>query len=335
MAIPQPQIKSRGKRTTLIGLSSADLERKIFIMGKKGKRAAKGGDGTAKHGTGKARRERAAIQRDVEARIATLFVKLEDELKDVEMFGSFAEEEECPICFVPMPMSKQEIAYFPCCGKNICSGCSFAQAKLSESKKDIPCAFCRTVTGTSLSDDKKMLQTRADANEADAMVALAGAYRGALALFTQDHLTAMRLYVGAAEQGNLYALAEVAFNCHSGLGVPQNTKQAVQLATAVAKKGCVHGHNLLGKYILQTEYEQAVKHLVFAARGGHADSMKGIKMFGSRRFGLSDDEVRDIEQDFEDKMKLRWTEERQEAIEDGKKARNGERSVMRSSIDIC
>ena len=58
--------------------------------------------------------------------------------------------------------------------------------------------------------------------------------------------------------------------------------------------------------------------------------MQGIKIFGSRRFGLSDDEIGDIERDFENIMKLEWTEERQEMIEDGIKARNGEPSVMYS-----
>jgi len=60
--------------------------------------------------------------------------------------------------------------------------------------------------------------------------------------------------------------------------------------------------------------------------------MQGIKIFGSRRFGLSDDEIKDIERNFEDIMKLEWTDDRQEMIEDRRKARNGEPSVMYSSM---
>lgn len=89
---------------------------------------------------------------------------------------------------------------------------------------------------------------------------------------------------------------------------------------------------LIGHLLVAREACIPNKSRVFAARGGHADSMQGIKIFGSRRFGLSDDEIKDIERNFEDIMKLEWTDDRQEMIEDRRKARNGEPSVMYSSM---
>ena len=171
-------------------------------MGKKGKRAGKSSEGKAKQGTGKARRERAALQRDVEARIAALVTRLEEELKDADMFGPYAEREDCPICFVPMPQADADLTCCPCCGKIICAGCNYANVK----KRLRGCSFCRTETGKNLLDDKEMLLSRAEAKDINAMVALASVYGRGSQLIPKDELSSNRLLVEAAEQGHLFAL---------------------------------------------------------------------------------------------------------------------------------
>ena len=47
------------------------------------------------------------------------------ELYDEKLFKE-VEHEECPICFVPMPVNADNITFHICCGKNICKGCIFA-----------------------------------------------------------------------------------------------------------------------------------------------------------------------------------------------------------------
>lgn len=94
-------------------------------MGKKSKRSAKAGAvSNAKQSTGKARREKIAALRDIEARIDALIERLETELQDKDVFTPFPEREECPVCFVPMPLMEANGSIdMNCCGKSICDGC--------------------------------------------------------------------------------------------------------------------------------------------------------------------------------------------------------------------
>ena len=92
-------------------------------MGKKGKKATKqttggggGGDGGDKKkvGPGKARRERAATIRDLEARIAALAEKLDVELEGVDVFSPLEEREDCPVCFVTLPLASDDLEFNAC-----------------------------------------------------------------------------------------------------------------------------------------------------------------------------------------------------------------------------
>ena len=115
-------------------------------MGKKGKRSAKTGDGKPKQGPGKARRERAAAMKEINAGVTALVERLESKTQDVELFGPLPEQEECPICFVPLPRSDAESFYMFCCGKTICGGCGHASVLIAgkAKKKSLLCAFCRS-----------------------------------------------------------------------------------------------------------------------------------------------------------------------------------------------
>ncbi len=49
------------------------------------------------------------------------------------------QREECPICFLPLPIDRKELSYLPCCGQPLCDGC------LLGIKETRVCPFCRDV----------------------------------------------------------------------------------------------------------------------------------------------------------------------------------------------
>jgi len=63
--------------------------------------------------------------------------------------------DECPICFIPLPIDDKSTCYRPCCGKIICKGCIADQIQMfirdsgGEMQEDMikalnQCMFCRT-----------------------------------------------------------------------------------------------------------------------------------------------------------------------------------------------
>ena len=75
-------------------------------------------------------------------------VNLEDvkNISDEELFKQPPPLEDCPICFLLLPVIGTGRKYQSCCGKRICSGCAHApvydnQGNEVDNKK---CPFCRT-----------------------------------------------------------------------------------------------------------------------------------------------------------------------------------------------
>lgn len=300
-------------------------------MGKKGRRAGKtGGDATGggkaatkpKQGPGKARRERAAAQREIQARADALIAKLDVELRDVELFGPPEEREECPICFVLMPLARSQRAIVPCCGKTICSACFMAAISAGEMGQYI-CAFCRAPVvgiGDEAADqplrNRVKLRHRVESGDGEAMYILAQNYESGNFGVQKDHVAAMKLWLQAAELGHIPALCAIASKYPKNDFEVRTTKeQALKLAKAAAKKGGVKGHAILGilEWKVQKDTVQALKHLVHAAIGGDKPSFKLLKEIRdrSREIVLDQDTFDDIEAKHKEALALEWSEERE------------------------
>ena len=308
-------------------------------MGKKGKKATKqttggggGGDGGDKKkvGPGKARRERAATIRDLEARIAALAEKLDVELEGVDVFSPLEEREDCPVCFVTLPLASDDLEFNACCGQVVCKACSFLQsvhelknmATIDDHSMKIlensPCAFCRSDRWQNFSDKCERL---ADKGNAEAMVALAHEYLSGHHV-TKDELSALGWCVRAAEAGDPTALVDVAnVYCQSNI-VERNKDRAKHLAVAAAKKGCSKAHVLLAAiYFADFEVDlyggggtqtKFLDHWKFAAAGGCRKSMENIE-YARGKYGLiTEEDVDRVRGEFEMAAKVEWTEERDE-----------------------
>jgi hypothetical protein len=150
------------------------------------------------------------------------------ELRDEALFKDPPVKEDCPICFLPMPVqliccvslppatissvpiydfsianvelaSERMEQYYTCCGKTICGGCAYS---FRQSGNESKCPFCNSDRGGKTDeDDVNELTKRADANDASAMTALGSWYLHGGRGLQQDHARAMELYAKAAELG--------------------------------------------------------------------------------------------------------------------------------------
>ena len=293
-----------------------------------------GGGAKKKVGPGKARRERAATIRDLEARIATLAERLEIELEGVDVFSPLMERDDCPVCLTPLPLDTKDRAFMACCGNCVCAACNFLQS-FQELKKlatfddkaavvkileDSPCAFCRSARGErEIEKYKNLAENRGDT---EAMGFLAHEYLNGSKTFPKDELTAMGWYVRAAETGDPTALVNVAVMCSQGTVLEKNVGCAKKLAVAAAKKGCVDAHCLLGTFY-RNDIKKAgplrgqvcakvLDHWKFAAAGGSRNIMKDLETFRDQYGRVTEEEFDHIKEEFKKAAKLEWTEEREE-----------------------
>ena len=141
-------------------------------------------------------------------------------------------KEDCPICFLPMPVrilscisrppatilsvpindfakANEELAgvgterYYACCGKTICRGCIHSFQCSDNNKK---CPFCNSDrSNKTVVEHVEDLMKRVEANDPASMFMLANSYQHGLNGLQQDHAKAMELYARSANLGNSMA----------------------------------------------------------------------------------------------------------------------------------
>ena len=124
------------------------------------------------------------------------------ELHDEALFKEPPPREDCPICFLPLPLDVNQTTFKSCCGKIICYGCIHAmreEARQSGGEVGL-CAFCRKsspIAGMYL-DEIKRLKKLIEADNADGYNYLAGMYWDGEGM-QQDWSKANELYLRAGE----------------------------------------------------------------------------------------------------------------------------------------
>jgi hypothetical protein len=161
-------------------------------------------------------------------------------LHDIELFKQPPPAEDCPICFVRLPLHQKGSKYMACCGKKICSGCIHApvydnQGNIVAEEK---CPFCRSPKPQSMEESVEREKKRADANDAAAIF----------------------------NQGNYYFKGLNGYP-DLGRGVEVDNKKAEHYYELAAMLGDVTArHNLGIKEWRTGNYERALKHYMIAAR---------------------------------------------------------------------
>ena len=236
------------------------------------------------------------------------------ELRDEALFKDPPPKEDCPICFLPMPVkliccvslppatissvpindyaeANEDLAgedmelYYSCCGKSICQGCLYSHHVSGDNNK---CPFCNSNAAKTEEELVAEMMKRVAANDAASINLLAHHYhRGQLGV-QQDHAKAMELYTRAADLGCSKAHQHMADSYHEGgahneLGNIYYEGGDMKKAKFHFKAAAMAG-NEVARYnlgCLEAEsgnIERAIKHWAIAASAGYHKAMFQLKI---------------------------------------------------------
>jgi len=217
------------------------------------------------------------------------------ELHDEALFKEPPPADDCPICFNRIPRLETGWRYYACCGKVICSGCSYApvydnQGNEVDNDKQNECPFCRVVAPKSDKELIKRLNKRVEAGDAEAIYNLGWSYRDGTNGYPQDYTKALELFHRAGSLGDIRAYNYIGFAYENGRGVEIDKKKAIHYYKLSAMGGNVAARYNLGCMELQVDnVDRAIKHFMIAARGGEMDSLNRIKKLYSNGQVAKDD----------------------------------------------
>ena len=186
-------------------------------------------------------------------------------------------DEDCPICFQPLPFDNGLSLFETCCGKNICLRCMSAMDETGGKNKDL-CPFCRTPSANSAEEEVGRTKKLADADNARAVNMLAGYYAQGILDLPHDWTRANELYQKAGELGHAEAYFNLGNSYRVGRGVRIDMKKATEYFELAAINGCVSArHNLGYAELLAGNEHRAMKHYIIAASAGNKPSLNVVK----------------------------------------------------------
>ena len=201
-------------------------------------------------------------------------------------------EEDCPICFLRMPLLGTGKMYMACCGKTICCGCMYAPVYDNQGNEVVKkiCPFCRTPLSTSNEEISKRLKKRVKLNDAEAIFSLASFYSDGELGLPRSYAKAFELFHQAGELGNAAAYYNVGNAYKFGRGVEVDERKAIyywELGAmggdpyARCNLGCEEGN--LGNM------DRALKHWMIATKNGEALSLQKVKKLYSNGYATKDE----------------------------------------------
>ncbi|KAL7525495.1 hypothetical protein ACHAXR_001032, partial [Thalassiosira sp. AJA248-18] len=181
------------------------------------------------------------------------------EISDEALFKTPPTNEDCPICYLRLPLCESETKYQACCGKMICLGCDYGDAIARRSAEE-NCPFCRTPAATSDEEVIKKLEKRIDANDIIAMRTLGQYYFGGDSGVSQDLNKALELWHRAAKLGDAISHNQIA-KTYAYAGVEIDMKKAKYHLELGAMGGDVPARCNLGLIESQSgNMNRAMKH---------------------------------------------------------------------------
>jgi len=198
------------------------------------------------------------------------------ELHDEKLFKEM-DREECPICFLPMPIDEDQLFFESCCGKVICSGCILWIWKGGGKGKDI-CAFCRKPPPSSDEENIERVKNLMDNGNGVAFDQFAGYYDVGDYGLPQDYQKANELFLKGGELGCAVAYGNLGNSYYHGRGIEMDTKKAKYYWELAAMGGDIYARHNLGCLEGHAGNERrAYKHWILAARAGHENSLDKVK----------------------------------------------------------
>lgn len=208
--------------------------------------------------------------------------------EDQSLWMPLPPREDCPVCFVPLPLENELCEYRSCCGKFICTTCVWEGVRahrlinLRRARKELPeledtCIFCRTPRPKSGETDTKLIEERMKRGDPTAMFRLACFYLdGDICNGIQkNEEKASKLFHQASDLGSVQALSLLGTLYFDGTFPTDDPEKGAHFAAEAAKKGdVVSRFNLYVNELRKGNTDLAIRHLSLAARAGHEKAMK-------------------------------------------------------------
>mmetsp|Transcript_21968 Transcript_21968/g.47709 ORF Transcript_21968/g.47709 Transcript_21968/m.47709 type:complete len:325 (-) Transcript_21968:423-1397(-) len=208
-----------------------------------------------------------------------------------ELFTDPPPREDCPICFLPLPIYPKDYVFQPCCGKRLCNGCIDATdeqniqenaARALSGTPPLPqnCPFCRAplLDVSDNNEEIKRIKKRMEANDANAFYYLGMQYRYGRLGLSQDYTKAFELHIKAAELGSATAHYMVGFSYLVGNGVERDAKKGIHHYALSAIGGYEQARHYLGELEKTAgRMDRSVKHFMIAASSGIDNSLDMIR----------------------------------------------------------
>ena len=195
---------------------------------------------------------------------------------DIGPLEKLPPREECPICMHALPHHAKLHTYFACCGKSICSGCTY-QHKI-KSGDQVTCVFCRTAAPRS--DEELLARTRkrVELKDPTALFSMAMYHgRGQFGLQV-DQTKCIDLMGQAAALGYTDAQYQLGnFYKFGTMGLEQNDGKAIKYWEKAAEGGNIRARNNLGCVDGGSgDHVAAMRHWRLSASGGFKKSMENL-----------------------------------------------------------
>ena len=192
------------------------------------------------------------------------------------------QNEECPICMLPLPHEASYFIYCVTCGKTVCMGCIISTAKVHRSdggdeetatEKATTCPYCRS--DMAKDDEQYTLEKemkRANIGNGEAMFRVGGHYFQGMLCLRQDKAEGLKWFHKAVEAGSRMAAYCLGISYANGDGVEQGIEKALEYFHKSAELGYIHAFSLIGTILMKKgEIEEGMLNYRKAAICGMSD----------------------------------------------------------------
>jgi len=198
------------------------------------------------------------------------------ELHDEALFEEPPPPEECPICFLTLPILYKSSLFKSCCGKIICCGCIYAMKKNEGVEL---CPFCRSPSVIREKEDVERVKKLMDSGNAEAFFAYGNFYSSGSRGLPRDWAKASEMWLKAGELGCAVAYNNLGFLYEDGRGVDIDKKKAKHYYELAAISGDIKARFNLGCIEGKAaNHSRAMKHMLIAARAGGTEALDRVKL---------------------------------------------------------
>ena len=206
------------------------------------------------------------------------------------------QNEECPICMLPLPFRNSDTNYCITCGKTVCMGCVIGVLEAHKRdgrdakttiEKATTCPCCRS--NTRVYDDKYALEQemkRANTGNGEAKCQVGTYYFDGVMGLRQDKAEGLKWYNRAAEAGSGKAAFNLGVFYWTGDGVEEDNDKALEHLQKAAERGSIPAFQIVGMILMERgDIEEAFINLRKAAMCGLSNDYLFSKLRNGFKYG--------------------------------------------------